>query len=115
MQVRKAACDISPQQVPDVALITRAGNGDTYAFAILVERYFPAVFATAFAKLRQSESAEELAQEVFLRAYLNLGKLKCPSYFPVWVHRIARNLAMDWLRSGKRQSELLQMVPFEGI
>jgi RNA polymerase sigma-70 factor (ECF subfamily) len=57
--------------------------------------------------LRQREAAEDLTQEVFLRAYLKLDTLEKPAKFAAWLHQMARNLAVDWQRREISQSALL--------
>lgn len=101
------------EQPTDTVLVQRAQGGDHAAFGQLVERHFGTVYGVAFARLGHREGAEDAAQEVFLRAYLHLGKLRNPDQFPNWVVRMARNLALDWLRTGDRRSRLLRMVPMD--
>ncbi|MBN1477905.1 RNA polymerase sigma factor, partial [Candidatus Sumerlaeota bacterium] len=84
-------------------------------FDALIDRHFGMVYAIALARLRDPEMAQDLAQEVFLRAFLHLGRLEDPSQFAAWVGRVARNLAIDWLRRGQRASRLLPMVPLEAV
>ncbi len=103
----------SQQTPPDATLVHAAAAGETGAFDRLVDRYMGSVYAVAYARLRHRESAEDLAQEVFLRAYLNLGALRDGDLFGLWVCRLARNLSVDWLRRGIRASRLIQLVPME--
>jgi RNA polymerase sigma-70 factor (ECF subfamily) len=97
----------------DIRAIQRVRGGDPEAFGGLVDRYFPLVHAIALARLGDPAAAEDLAQEVFLRAYLNLDKLHKPEAFPAWVARMARNLGINWLRASSRSSRLLPMVTLE--
>ena len=88
-----------------------AGNPD--AFEHLVESHFPLVYAIAYARLGEVEAAEDLAQEVFLSAFMNLPRLEKPEAFPSWVARMARNLGINWALSNTRASRLLPMVNLE--
>jgi RNA polymerase sigma-70 factor (ECF subfamily) len=97
----------------DDELVRAALAGKTQAFEALVERHFGAVYAIAYARVASRETAEDLAQEVFLRVYLHLGDLRKPSRFPIWVSQIARNLAADWGRRGQRASRLIPMLPLD--
>lgn len=99
------------QATKDEELVKTVLAGNVRAFDTLVERYFGMVYVMAYARLGHKETAEDLAQEVFLRAYLYLGNLDQPRYFSAWISRIARNLASDWLRRGQRASRLIPMVP----
>jgi RNA polymerase sigma-70 factor (ECF subfamily) len=85
--------------------------GDQRAFAALVERHFGAVFVIGFAHLSDPEAAEDLAQEVFLRAHLWLDRIDPPERFAAWISQVARNVARTWVRNRRRRSRLLPMVP----
>jgi RNA polymerase sigma factor (sigma-70 family) len=98
---------------PDVQLLREALAGEMRSLGALVERHFGLVYTVALARLRDPEIAEDLAQEVMLRACLHLERLGPQGNFPAWVARIARNLATDWQRRGQRASRLLPMVPLE--
>lgn len=97
----------------DADAVRRVLGGETKAFDPLVERYFGAVRAVAYARLRDPEAAEDLAQEVFLRAFVQLATLRDPQALPAWLTGIARNLSLRWLRDGMRRSRVLPMVPIE--
>lgn len=96
--------------IPDAELVRACRGGDKRAFDTLVGKHFGSVYAVAYARVADRETAEDLAQEVFLRAFLHLGSLDDPERFAAWVCRIARNLALDWLRRGQCGSRILPMV-----
>jgi len=85
-------------EMPSERLVVAAHAGDRAAFSALVDRYRDTVFAYAFARLRDRDEAEDVAQETFVRAYLSLGRLRRPSAWEAWMMRIARNLCNDCLR-----------------
>lgn len=95
----------------DADLVGEARQGNTEAFAALVERHYSSVYAVAFSRLMKREPAEDVAQETMVRAWLFLDRLDDPERFAAWVCRISRNLSMDWLRRKQRESRLVQMVP----
>lgn len=95
------------------ALIEAVRAGDQSKFEALLERHFRLVYLIALARLRSPEIAEDLAQEVFLQTYLHLGELAEPAQFGSWVARVARSLAIDWLRRGQSGSRLLPLVPLD--
>lgn len=99
------------QPEADAELVNQARSGDQRSFESLVLRHFSAVYVVAFAHVANRETAEDIAQEVFLRAYLHLEKLQKPSQFPAWVCRIARNLAVDWQRSPDSVARLIPRLP----
>ena len=72
------------------------------------------VYAIAMAGVGRRESAEDLAQEVFLRAYLGLQQLRSPEYFAAWVARITRNLAATWRLAGPPPGALVPLVTAAG-
>jgi RNA polymerase sigma-70 factor (ECF subfamily) len=80
-------------------LVRRARSGDQGAFAELLTSHRDAVTSTLFAcGVRQPETAQDLSQDVALRAWDRLSTLKDPRTFKAWVRRIAANAARDHLR-----------------
>lgn len=69
-------------------IVTAAQTGDLQAFSALVVRFQDMAFATAFAMLGDAQPAEDVAQEAFLQAYINLKKLETPAAFPGWFRTI---------------------------
>ncbi len=98
-------------ELRDEELACRAREGDRQAFERLIERHFGAVYALAYSRLAQSEAAEELAQEVFLRAFLFLDDTEGPLPIGPWITRSTHNIAGDWARRGQRASSLVSSVP----
>ena len=85
-------------------LVQQSIQGDEEAFGVLVKKYKTKVFNLAFGLTRDRETADDLAQEVFIKAYYALGKFKFKSGFGTWLYRIAVNHIKDHLRkSGKGQ------------
>lgn len=80
---------------------------------MLVKRHLGLVHTIAMARLCDRQSAEDLAQEVFLRALLGLDQLKNPRRFSAWLAQTTRNLAADWNRRDQRRSRLVPLVPIE--
>lgn len=96
----------------DEQAIRSVRAGDASAFDELVERYFGMIYMIGYARLADRQAAEDLAQEVFLRAFLHLDQLDPPGRFSAWLSQIARNLACDWLKHEQRASRLVPMVEF---
>jgi RNA polymerase sigma factor (sigma-70 family) len=84
-------------------------------FERLIERHYGMVHAIAYGRFRQREIAEDLAQEVFLRAFLYRDRMSAPDDIAGWLVRVAHNLATDWQRRGVRASKLVRMVPIEDV
>src|SRR5947209_6182942 len=80
-----------------IALIERARGGDRAAFGELVERFQPAVYAVALARLRDVNEAVELTQEVFIHAMTKLDQLRDPLCFVGWLRQITVRMALNRL------------------
>jgi RNA polymerase sigma-70 factor (ECF subfamily) len=90
-------------------LVARAKGGDDEAFRELLQGHRAAVGSTLVAcGVRRAETAEDLAQEVALRAWSRLPTLINPGSFSAWIRRIAANAARDHLRrlSVRREQDL---------
>jgi RNA polymerase sigma-70 factor (ECF subfamily) len=98
-------------ETADVELARSAAGGDGAAFAELVRRHAPRVRALCAATLRNSEEAEDAAQEAFLKAHRALGRFSGEASFGTWLHRIAVNHCLDVLRAAaRRRSESLDAM-----
>jgi RNA polymerase sigma-70 factor, ECF subfamily len=111
LETTKKAVATTETEPKNEELVSEARAGDVRAFEKLVERHFGMVYAVVYARIGQRETAEDLAQEVFLRAYLFLDKLPAVPSFVGWLIRITHNLCTDWVRREQRVSRLFKMVP----
>jgi len=93
--------ELSQQEV--ARLVTAAKAGDKKAFSRLVEAYQDKIYGYLSRMLSDPDEAEDVAQEVFVRAYRSLKKFRGASSFHTWLYRIASNLAIDVARRRKRQ------------
>jgi RNA polymerase sigma-70 factor (ECF subfamily) len=103
------------EKLPDEVLVARLRQGDAAAFDLFVDRYFGMVFSLARARVSTREAAEDLAQEVFLRVFLHLEKLKEPRHLSAWLTRITRNLAMDWERRESRRRRTVEYLGLDAL
>jgi RNA polymerase sigma factor (sigma-70 family) len=87
-----------------LAQLARAG--DESAFAEIVRRYSPRVFRFASKFFRQRSVVEEAAQEVFMKAFTQLGSYEGRGSMEGWLTRITTNTCLNMLRSAKRRPEL---------
>jgi RNA polymerase sigma-70 factor (ECF subfamily) len=78
----------------DKELVLRSQQGDYAAFGQLYRRYQQRVRSTIY-QLCGSEMLDDLVQEVFLRVWKGLSKLRQASHFSTWVYRISWNVATD--------------------
>jgi len=87
-------------------LARQAQDGDESAFAEIVRRYSPRVFSVASRFFRQRSLVEEAAQEVFLKAFTQLGSFEGRGSIEGWLTRIATNTCLNMIRGAKRRPEL---------
>lgn len=81
--------------------INQVLKGDHNAFGEIVEIYKDKVFQICFRMLGNRQEAEDLAQEAFVRAYVNIQSFNITMKFSTWLYRIATNLCIDRLRKKK--------------
>ena len=92
-------------------LVEKAKMGDEEAFGILVNKYKTKAFNLAYSFTRDRETADDLAQEVFIKVYYALDKFKFQSGFGTWLYRIAVNHFKDYLRKQTKERH----VSIEGL
>jgi RNA polymerase sigma factor (sigma-70 family) len=90
------------------ALVRAAQDGDKEAFGQVVRRFQDMAYASAYATVGDASLAQDIAQEAFLDAYLNLSKLRDPAAFPGWLRRIIIGHS-----SRQRRSQPVTTVPLE--
>jgi RNA polymerase sigma factor (sigma-70 family) len=93
------------EQVSDAALVAACRRGDGRALAALVERYQADVFGTALRLCHNRETALELSNTIFYKAYQNLERYDSERPLRPWLLRIATNETLNWLRSQRRDRE----------
>lgn len=86
----------------DQFLIDKVLDGDNNAFGELVDRYQNFVFTIAIRILRNTEEAEEVAQDSFIKAYDSLPSFRGDSKFSTWLYRIVYHKSLDRLKMNKR-------------
>jgi RNA polymerase sigma-70 factor (ECF subfamily) len=94
-------------------LIEKAKQGDRSAFGELVLRYYPGVVKVVYHLCGDTRLAEDMAQEAFLRAWINLPSFHPQSSLRNWLYRIAVNAALDVLRrrpEDQLEEEAVQML-----
>ncbi|HUS31746.1 MAG TPA: sigma-70 family RNA polymerase sigma factor, partial [Kofleriaceae bacterium] len=87
----------------DLTLIEASRRGDRDAFAEIIARYQRAVYAVAFAGVRDRALADDVAQDTFVIAWRRLSELRDASRLPAWLCGIARNRARELRRQTRRE------------
>jgi len=84
-------------------LVELSKQGDEEAFGVLVKKYKTKVFNLAYSFTKDRETADDLAQEVFIKVYYALERFKFKSGFGTWIYRIAVNHFKDYLRKHRKE------------
>ncbi|HET7628074.1 MAG TPA: RNA polymerase sigma factor SigW [Bacillales bacterium] len=82
-------------------IILDVQKGDQNAFGDLIDLYQNKVYSICYRLIGNRQEAEDLTQETFLRAYLNLDSYQADKKFSSWLFRIATNVTIDRLRKKK--------------
>jgi len=89
----------------DFQLLDKFKKGDQHAFESLVRKYKITVFNTIYSIIGNTEEAEDITQEVFLKVYTKAGSFKGKSSFSTWLYRITVNRCVDEIR--KRNNKII--------
>ena len=98
---------------PDDYYIEQTLSGNVNAFAFLVERYQRMVYTLVIRILKNTEEAEEISQDVFVKVYQKLESFKGDSKFSTWLYRIAYFASLDELKKKKRTASVddIEQIP----
>jgi len=97
--------------VVEARLAKLSQNGDRRAFAELVDLYKDKIYHLGFRMLGNTQEAEDVVQETFLRVYANLQAYDVTQKFSTWIFRIATNLCIDRLRKRRATYSLDADMP----
>jgi RNA polymerase sigma-70 factor (ECF subfamily) len=90
--------DSGPLQDQDTQWVRRAQRGEAPAFGTLVEKYRQRVFSLVYRLVRRRDEVEDIAQEIFVKAFLGIRSYNFQSSFATWLSRVAVNHCYDYLR-----------------
>ena len=111
---------IKAQEVAlDRLLVARFKKGDQSAFDEMVSRYWGRIYAMVNQLLRNTQDAEEVTQDAFIRAHRGLENFRGDSAFSTWLYQIATNLARNrywywWRRKRDKSISIDQPIGSEG-
>lgn len=103
--------DVPMKQKTDAEIIDIVLKGDSKAYAIIVEKFKTPIFNLAYRMTGNRTDAEDLTQEIFIRAYLHLNKFNPEKRFFTWLYTIALNLIRNHLKTlSRRRRDESQIV-----
>ena len=94
----------------DNALITAIQNGEQKAVEQFINTYKARVYNTVLGMVHNAEDAEELAQDVFIKALETLESFKGDAKLSTWLYRIAVNKSLDHIKKGQRKKRFAFLV-----
>src|SRR5467141_1289865 len=105
----------SSSRIDDTMLIREAQRGNRAAFEELVRHYDQAVLRLALHLTGNEPEAQDVYQDAFLRAYINIGSFRFECSFYTWIYRIVTNLCLDHLRKrSSRYRDLTTTISSDG-
>ena len=107
MMVRRVTGHIrSRAALSDSELVLETQKGSHDAFGEIVRRYQNFIFRQAWGYLQDDDAAKDIAQDVFLKAYEGISRLRAAPTLRTWLYRICRNRCLNVLRKKKTEREL---------
>ncbi len=92
-------------------IIKDAQSGNRESFGKIVDKYKDKIYGISLALTKDKLEAEEIAQQVFIKLFKNIGKFNYRSSFSTWLYRLAHNTFYDYTRKTNRRSS--RAIPIE--
>jgi RNA polymerase sigma factor (sigma-70 family) len=89
------------EEEQDITIINRVLSGDSAAYGTLVKRYQSYVFTLTLRFIQSREDAEEVAQDIFVKAYRSLADFRGTAKFTTWLYTIVYTTSVSFLRKKK--------------
>ncbi len=99
-------------ELTDSNIISNILRGDQHQYALLVTKYQSFVFTIVLSYIKNREDAEEVSQDVFIKAYRSLADFRGTSKFSTWLYTISTTTSITFLRKKKLQ---IQSLEHEGV
>ena len=99
----------------DADLLAQLRRGSEAAFRTLVERYQARVYRTVFSLLRNSEEAEDVAQEVFVEVHQTIGRFRGEAALSTWLYRLATSRALKSRRRARAKKRFAFFTSLLGL
>jgi RNA polymerase sigma factor (sigma-70 family) len=91
---------------PDIELVARTQDGDPRAFDELVVKYSPRLYGLVYNMTANHEDANDLLQDVFAKAFRSIKGFRGKSSFYTWIHSIAVNMTINFLKKRGRRFQM---------
>lgn len=89
--------------------LNKAKKGDSKAFAEIYNWYFKKIYRFVYFRVSHKETAEDLTEDVFIKAYGKINSLSEVNSFEGWLYKIARNLIIDYYRQKQSTVDLQEI------
>ena len=93
---------VEEQEINDVDLVARTQAGDPRAFDDLVRKYSPRLYGLVYNMTSNHEDTNDLLQDIFAKAYRSIKGFRGKSSFYTWLHTIATNMTIKFLKKRSR-------------
>lgn len=93
---------------PDDDLVRATVDGDRSAFGVLVRRHHPRLKVVVYGMTRNATATEDVLQDTYLNAFRSLRFYRFDASFGTWIHRIAVNASLDFIRRRQRLTVMEQ-------
>ena len=90
------------QKLSDNEIVKRYLKGDEEALEVLIKRYLKPIYSFVYKNVGDSEAAEDITQETFVKMWKNLKRFQRSKSFKSWIFTIAKNSSIDFLRRKKQ-------------
>ena len=114
LPLAKAFQEEADDSVSTETLVQQVKDGDTRAFETLYRRLVGRIYALCLRMARDPQKAEELTQDVFVRAWERMDSFRGESQFTTWLHRLAVNVVLQDGRTKGRREAREQLVADPG-
>lgn len=101
-----AAAAANPAEPTDVQLVARTQEGDPTAFDGLIRKYQPRLYGLVYNMTSNHEDTGDLLQDIFAKAYRSIKGFRGQSSFYTWLHTIAVNMTINFLKKRGRRFSL---------
>src|SRR6266550_2262495 len=102
VKTRRRAMD-QPRNDEDQQLVARTQDGDAGAFDQLVVKYTPRLYGLVYNMTSNHEDTNDLLQDIFSKAYKSIRGFRGKSSFYTWIHSIAVNMTLNFLKKRGRR------------